>query len=307
MTSISHIITWLSHVSETCFTACYALVMVLEISRLFFRVAVRHALILAITAAGLFAHVVWFCLSARTTTTTPLVSWYGWCMLIALALVFVYLWLRIQYPDKSVGLFLLPMVIGVIGTALVFLSDQEPIVTKASLSFWSILHGMALLLGSIAATLGFIAGIMYLVQSFRLKRKIPPRQGLRLPSLEQLQRYNYWLLTLSTGLLATGLLAGIIRKACLSFAAETSAPWNPIVVISSVLLLLWLIITGLFEYFYKPARQGKKVAYLTVTSFILLGAVMVLVFSAEHAVKIETSASQTLNSRPTSGNREVQE
>ena len=307
MLSISHIMTWLSHVSETCFTACYALVMVLEISRLFFRVAVRHALVLAITAAGLFAHIVWFCLSARTTTTTPLVSWYGWCMLIALALVFVYLWLRIQYPDKSVGLFLLPMVIGVIGTALVFLSDQEPIVTKASLSFWSILHGMALLLGSIAATLGFIAGIMYLVQSFRLKRKLPPRQGLRLPSLEQLQRYNYWLLTLSTGLLATGLLAGIIRKACLSFAAETSAPWNPIVVISSVLLLLWLIITGLFEYFYKPARQGKKVAYLTVTSFILLGAVMLLVFSTEHAVKIENATSQTLNSSSTSGNQGVQE
>ncbi|MEC9002485.1 MAG: hypothetical protein VX644_03865 [Planctomycetota bacterium] len=307
MLSISHIMTWLSQVSETCFTACYALVMVLEISRLFFRVAVRHALVLAITVAGLFAHIVWFCLSARTTTTTPLVSWYGWCMLIALALVFVYLWLRIQYPEKSVGLFLLPMVIGVIGTALVFLSDQEPIVTKASLSFWSILHGMALLLGSIAATLGFIAGIMYLVQSFRLKRKLPPRQGLRLPSLEQLQRYNYWLLTLSTGLLATGLLAGIIRKACLSFAAETSAPWNPIVVISSVLLLLWLIITGLFEYFYKPARQGKKVAYLTVTSFILLGAVMVLVFSAEHAVKIENATSQTLNSSSTSGNQGVQE
>jgi len=307
MFSISHIMTWLSHVSETCFTACYALVMVLEISRLFFRVAVRHALVLAITAAGLFAHVVWFCLSARTTATTPLVSWYGWCMLIALALVFVYLWLRIRYPEKSLGLFLLPMVIGVIGTALLFLSDQEPIVTKASLSFWSILHGMALLLGSIAATLGFIAGIMYLVQSFRLKRKLPPRQGLRLPSLEQLQRYNYSLLTLSTGLLATGLLAGIIRKACLSFADETSAPWNPIVVISSVLLLLWLIITGLFEYFYKPARQGKKVAYLTVTSFILLGAVMVLVFSAEHAVKIENTTGQTLNSSSTSGNQGVRE
>tara|TARA_B110000014_G_scaffold145087_1_gene100888 strand:- start:389 stop:1312 length:924 start_codon:yes stop_codon:yes gene_type:complete len=307
MFSISHIMTWLSHVSETCFTACYALVLVLEISRLFFRVAVRHALVLAITAAGLFAHVVWFCLSARTIATTPLVSWYGWCMLIALALVFVYLWLRIRYPEKSVGLFLLPMVIAVIGTALLFLSDQEPIVTKASLSFWSILHGMALLLGSIAATLGFIAGIMYLVQSFRLKRKLPPRQGLRLPSLEQLQRYNYWLLTLSTGLLATGLLAGIIRKACLSFAAEASAPWNPIVVISSVLLLLWLILTGLFEYFYKPARQGKKVAYLTVTSFILLGAVMVLVFSAEHAVKVENTTSQTLNSSPTSGNQGVQE
>ncbi len=299
--------TWLSHVSETCFTACYALVMVLEISRLFFRVAVRHALVLALTSAGLFAHVIWFCLSARATSTTPLVSWYGWCMLIALALVFVYLWLRIRYPDKSVGLFLLPMVIGVIGSALVFLSDQEPFVTKASLSFWSILHGMALLLGSIAAALGFIAGIMYLVQAFRLKRKLPPRQGLRLPSLEQLQRYNYWLLTLSTGLLALGLLAGIIRKACLSFAAETSAPWNPIVVISSGILLLWLIAAGLFEYFYKPARQGKKVAYLTVTSFLILGAVMVMVFSTEHAVKIKNDTSQILNSTPASGNREVRE
>ena len=228
-------------------------------------------------------------------------------MLIALALVFVYLWLRIRYPDKSVGLFLLPMVIGVIGSALVFLSDQEPFITKTSLSFWSILHGMALLLGSIAATLGFIAGIMYLVQAFRLKRKLPPRQGLRLPSLEQLQRYNYWLLTLSTGLLALGLLAGIIRKACLSFAAETSAPWDPIVVISSGILLLWLIAAGLFEYFYKPARQGKKVAYLTVTSFLILGAVMVMVFSAEHAVKIKNDTSQTLNSTPASGNREVRE
>ena len=307
MFSISHIMTWLSHVSETCFTACYALVMMLEISRLFFRVAVRHALVLVLTAAGLFAHVVWFCLSARTTTATPLVSWYGWCMLIALALVFVYLWLRIRYPDKSVGLFLLPLVMGVIGSALIFLSDQEPFVTKTSLNFWSILHGMALLLGSIAAALGFIAGIMYLVQAFRLKRKLPARQGLRLPSLEQLQRYNYWLLTLSTGLLALGLLAGIVRKACLSFAAETSAPWNPIVVISSGLLLLWLIATGLFEYFYKPARQGKKVAYLTVTSFLILGAVMVLVFSTEHAVKIKNTASQTLNTTPAAGNREVRE
>ena len=65
--------------------------------------------------------------------------------------------------------------------------------------------------------------------------------------------------------------------------------------------------TGLFEYFYKPARQGKKVAYLTVTSFLILGAVMVLVFSTEHAVKTENAASQTLNTTPAAGNREVRE
>jgi hypothetical protein len=69
------------------------------------------------------------------------------------------------------------------------------------------------------------------------------------------------------------------------------------VVISSGILLLWLIITGLFEYFYKPARQGRKVAYLTVTSFLILGAVMALVFTTQHAVDLNksSSASQVSN------------
>ena len=295
MSALTNIATWLSHVSETCFTACYILVLVLEISRLFFRVAVRHALILLVTSAGLFAQIIWFCLSARTPETTPLASWYGWCMLIALAIAFVYLLVRIRYPDKSVGLFLLPLVLAFIAAALLFLRNQEPFVTEAILSFWSILHLSALLLGSIAATLGFSAGIMYLVQAFRLKRKLPPRQGLQLPNLERLQRYNYVLLTTSTGLLAIGLLAGIIRKASLLAISESDVSWDPMVVISSGILLIWLVITGLFEYFYKPARQGRKVAYLTVASFLILGAVMALVFTTTHAVDLDqpTSAAQT--------------
>lgn len=291
MSALTNITSWLSHVSETCFTACYILVLLLEVSRLFFRIAVRHALILLVTAAGLFAHIVWFCLSTQTPETTPLASWYGWCMLIALAIAFVYLLVRIRYPDKSVGLFLLPLVLALIAAALIFLRNQEPFVTDAILSFWSILHLSALLIGSIAASLGFVAGIMYLVQAFRLKRKLPPRQGLLLPNLERLQWYNYVLLTTSTGLLAIGLLAGIIRKASLLAISESDISWDPMVVISSGILLLWLIITALFEYFYKPARQGRKVAYLTVTSFLILGAVMVLVFTAQHAVDLPKSSS----------------
>ena len=277
---MANITTWLSHVSETCFTACYILVLVLEVSRLFFRVSVRHAIILLSTAAGIFAHIIWFCLSTRTQPAPPLASWYGWCMLIALALAFVYLILRIRFPEKSIGLFLLPLILAVIGAALLFLrNQQEFFITSSIVRFWAIFHGIALLLGSITAALGFAAGIMYLVQAFRLKRKLPPRQGLQLPSLEQLQRYNYSLLTISTGLLAIGLLAGIVRVLSMD-----KIILDPIVIISSVVLLLWLMATALFEYFYKPARQGRKVAYLTVASFLILGAVMALVFAAEHAV-----------------------
>ena len=287
MSALTNITGWLSHVSETCFTACYILVLILEVSRLFFRVAVRHALILLVTAAGLFAQIIWFCLSTRTPETTPLASWYGWCMLIALAIAFTYLLVRIRYPDKAIGLFLLPLVLSLIAAAMIFLRNQDPFVTDVILSFWSLLHLSALLLGSIAAALGFAAGIMYLVQAFRLKKKLPPRQGLQLPNLESLQWYNYVLLTTSTGLLAIGLLAGIIRKASLLAISESTTTWDPMVVLSSGILLVWLMVTGLFEYFYKPARQGRKVAYLTVASFLILGAVMALVFTTEHAVDLD--------------------
>lgn len=306
MSALSNIYTWLSHVSETCFTACYVLVMVLEISRLFFRVAIRHALILTLTGAGIFAHLIWFCVSVRPENATPLVSWYGWCMMIALALAFVYLLWRIRFPDKSFGLFLLPVVLGLIGFALIFLRDQEPFITEASIDFWAYLHGLTLLLGTIGAALGFTAGIMYLVQEFRLKHKIPSRQGLRLPSLEQLQRYNYWLLTISTALLAVGLLAGIIRQACLTAAEGSQATWEPTVIISSAILLLWLFITGIFEYVYQPARQGKKVAYLTITSFLILGTVITLVFSADHGVRANSKASAA-PLQPTALDQEVVE
>lgn len=300
MFTLSSITNWLSHVSETCFTACYVVVLVLEISRLFFRVAVRHAIIVLFTAAGIFAHIVWFCLSTRTPTATPLTSWYGWCMLIALALAFVYLLLRLRFPEKSLGLFLLPLVLALIAAALFFLGNQKSFAIPSLVSFWSVLHGMALLLGSIVASLGFAAGIMYLVQAFRLKRKLPPRQGLQLPSLERLQRYNYLLLTTSTGLLAVGLLAGIIQKASLLTNSENNLSWDPPVVISSAILLLWLMTAALFEYFYKPARQGRKVAYLTVVSFLILGAVMALVFAAEHAVALDnqTSSFQSIDFSP---------
>ncbi|HIA18835.1 MAG TPA: hypothetical protein EYN03_05080 [Planctomycetes bacterium] len=293
---MANITTWLSHVSETCFTACYILVLVLEVSRLFFRVSVRHAIILLSTAAGIFAHIIWFCLSTRTEPAHSLASWYGWCMLIALALAFVYLILRIRFPEKSIGLFLLPLILAVIGAALLFLQNQQEfIITSSIVRFWAIFHGIALLLGSITAALGFAAGIMYLVQAFRLKRKLPPRQGLQLPSLEKLQRYNYSLLTISTGLLAIGLLAGIVRVLSMD-----KIILDPIVIISSVVLLLWLMATALFEYFYKPARQGRKVAYLTVASFLILGAVMALVFAAEHAVDLnpKNSSLRTSNLDP---------
>jgi hypothetical protein len=56
------------------------------------------------------------------------------------------------------------------------------------------------------------------------------------------------------------------------------------VVLSSTALLVWLAIASAFEYLYKPARAGRKVAYLTVASSILLGLVLILVLQGQHGI-----------------------
>jgi len=61
-------------------------------------------------------------------------------------------------------------------------------------------------------------------------------------------------------------------------------PWTDSVVISSAALLVWLLAASLFEWLYKPAQQGRKVAYLTVASFLFLALVMamLLVGGSQH-------------------------
>jgi hypothetical protein len=62
-------------------------------------------------------------------------------------------------------------------------------------------------------------------------------------------------------------------------------PWTDSVVLSSAVLLVWLLAATLFEWLYKPAQQGRKVAYLTVASFLFLALVvaMLLAGGSEHA------------------------
>ena len=65
----------------------------------------------------------------------------------------------------------------------------------------------------------------------------------------------------------------------------SASPWTDPVVLSSGALFAWVSAATVFESFYKPARQGKKVAYLTLASFVFLGLVLYFVFFREHAVR----------------------
>jgi hypothetical protein len=138
-------------------------------------------------------------------------------------------------------------------------------------------HGVALLLGSVAVMLGFVAGLMYLAQSYRLKHKRPSQRGFKLPSLEWLHRVNKQSLFYSSLFVAVGLAAGVLLN-----ATRGSFPWTDPVVATSSVLLLWLAVALLVEYCYKPAGQGRKVAYMTVATFIFLGLALGFVLYTKH-------------------------
>ena len=275
--------TMLSGISIVCFAASYAVALALEVTRLFFRSGMRLVAIIGFAAAGLLAHTSYLIYRAQeglATRGAPLSNWYHWCLIAAWVLAAIYLGLALKRARNPMGLFLLPLVLGLIGLALLFPQDQTFPKAQAY-RVWSMVHGWALLLGTATVLYGFAAGVMYLAQSYRLKRKLPPRQGFRLPSLEWLQRSSDGSLVVSSSLLAGGLLAGIVLNLIQHGYRSDALPWTDPVVVSSGMLLLWLILVLVFSYLYKPARQGRKVAYLTFASFVFLLMVLVIMLTGQ--------------------------
>ena len=288
----------LSGITITCFAASYLVALVLEFSRLFFRASVRILLIVGMSFAGLVAHTIYLTNRAlselQTSDLVLFSSWHDWCVLAAWIIACIYLGMLMRHPQNATGLFLLPLVLLLIALSM-GLANVPPFERSQAQSAWRAIHAVALLIGTATVTLGLAAGLMYLAQSYRLKNKMPPRQGFRLPSLEWLQRLNTQCLWISTVSLAVGVLSGIT----LNLLSQTEHPvvgWTDPVVLSSLVLFLWLVSASLFEWLYKPARQGRKVAYLTLASFVFLALALTFVLSSQHG---------TNSSAPTADNAEI--
>ncbi len=282
---------WLDDISITCFTASYLIVLALEISRVFFDVGLRKFVRVGFATAGLFAHTVYLIVQGKLELDSGgiwLSSWFGWCLAAAWILAAAYLWVSIRQSKSVIGLFLMPVILVLIGAGIQFGSENQFSVGRAK-TIWNMVHGSSLLLGTAIVALGFVFGIVYLLQANRLKKKVHQSRNFRLPSLEWLQRSCEFSLIASTILLALGLVSGIAINLINQVGAvdEVSAgtiAWSDPVVWSSGILFAWLLIVSIFNAFYRPSRRGRKVAYLVVTSFVFLVLELSIVWWAGHAV-----------------------
>lgn len=276
---------WLPKISITCFAASYLIVLGLEISRLFFQAKLRTVMRIALAAAGLFAHTVFIAYHTRSTVSADgiwLGSWLGWGLAAAWILAAVYLWMSVTKPLSTIGIFLLPVTLVVIGVSTT-MADSHPFSPARAKTVWNLIHGASLLLGTVTVALGFVFGVMYLIQARQLKRKT--FNSVRLPSLEWLQMWAERSLMVSTVLLGCGLLSGIALefvKRSGNDAVASPVSWTDPVIWSSGILFIWLLVTTILGVLYQPVRQGRKIAWLVTISFLFLLLEFVIIWQFGH-------------------------
>jgi ABC-type uncharacterized transport system permease subunit len=159
-------------------------------------------------------------------------------------------------------------------------------------------HGIVLLLGAVAVCIGFLAGLMYLVQSYALKHVRSATNALRLPSLEWLEHVNSRALGISAVLIAFGFISGIVMAIAAHRHESAYHLWADPVVLSLAAMLAWLVGAEIFRFVYPAARRGRKVAYLTLASFVFLLialAAFMLLDNVHGRRQAELSNQQTLN------------
>src|SRR5436190_8252201 len=156
----------LSGISIICFASCYAISFALEILGLKRRFIWHRALLVCTTLVGLIAHSLYLLRNTTTTSTLPL-STADWLLWAAWLLAVVYFAALFYLPRSPTGVVLLPISLGLILSS--HWASTEPLASERSFYIWGMMHGMFLLVGTVAVCIGFLAGLMYLLQSYALK------------------------------------------------------------------------------------------------------------------------------------------
>ena len=277
----------LTGVSVSCFLFSYLLVFVLEILRFGLKIPGRKYVLLGVLGAGLVAHTVFlineFLLQAPGGEHLQLLSsWFQWLVLGAWGLALACLILMVRNPNGSMGLFLIPMILGMIGMAQL-LRGLEPFEQETTITLWRMIHGVSLLVGTMFICLGLSFGIMYLVQSYRLKSKKRRSAKFGLPALEFLQSMNRQSLFASALALAIGLFSGIV----LNINSEGQIAWLSGGIVFTIALSAWSITAAMMELMSSGSLGGRRSAYLTIANFLFLIVVLGLMLFSQHGQSVE--------------------
>src|SRR5439155_7190679 len=162
-----------------CFGASYAVALALELVQLFWPRAVQRLLAALFAGAGLLAHTLFLAVQRP-----PLRDPYGSLLFLAWILAVFYLYGSIHHRRLAWGVFVLPVLLGVIllaafsGRPMDSSSEGWNLLSLDAEAVWRILHVAFFLLAAVGICVAFVASVMYLLQARRLRETMVPGRGL---------------------------------------------------------------------------------------------------------------------------------
>ena len=185
----------MERLSVLCFAGTYALALACDLARFLVRGSARWYATLALTALGWLVQTAYLGHRAWAAGELPVGTVFESLLVLSWIVVAIDLYWELRSPRPvAVGVFLLPLVLGVLAAAA--RAPRTSWTRDGWEAFWGTVHGLLLVGGAVGTVVAFASGLMYLVQADRLKNKRPARLGVILPSLEQSERWNRAAITL---------------------------------------------------------------------------------------------------------------
>ena len=261
----------MANIQIFCFLASYAVAFALEMTRLLRRSTINRAVMLLFGTAGFVAHTSYLWNRSGEMGLPPLLSsTQDWMLVLAWVAILLYLFFTTVDRELAIGLFLLPLVLILVVAAYFVSAETSELVTdsgaqQAGTLRLAMSHASFLVFGIAGIIVGFVLSTMYLFQHRRLKHKQVMQDGLALPSLARLARWNWWAVMISFPLLTLGMGTGIWLSALSPEVTVPVALTDPVVVVN---IGLWLIMVGLFVWLAVNRHStGKQVAWRTLWAF----------------------------------------
>nr|WP_258567810.1 cytochrome c biogenesis protein [Paenactinomyces guangxiensis] len=186
--------------------------------------------------------------------------------------LFLYSWVLVSFTlimnrlyRMAIFVFIANMIsFTVLAINLFFALDVPPVVEKLLLSELVFVHVTMAIMSYAAFSLSSICAVLYLFNNYLLKRKKWNRFLRRLPSLDRLQAFSNWLVTVGILLLLIAMILGVI------YAYQTIGPsfWTDPKIWGS----LWVLIAyGLVLYQWAVRSwHGRRLAWWNALSVFAL-------------------------------------
>ena len=254
-----------------CFAGMYGLALVAELARVVVRAHNRPLATPILTAVGWVVQAAYLARLAWVQQTLPVTTLFESMLVLSWILAGIALYLMLRSPkNAAVGLFALPIALGLLIYAGLDSSTRGSGWSdwRGRVAFWGTVHGVFLLAGAVSTCLAFVAGLMYLAQLSRLKRKQSPARGISLPSLEQSERLNRGAIMFAFPLLTLGLFIGVILALASRGDGGVRLALNDPKVLSGA--VMWLVFAALLNARFRPSMRGRRVVVLTMVAFAFL-------------------------------------